>query len=173
MKKVRLLTAILAIGAVLVLVLNSCGNTTGTGTTGGTGTTAAGHPLLSNEQLSDIAPGLGAVMVEFSYRNTLIYYAATGGNWDLAAYQMKELGEAQEVGETTRPGRADALKAWEQAYRDPLSRAIQAKDSAAFMDAWNKEVSGCNSCHVSQGFKYIQWTLPKTTPENLTLTAVP
>ena len=58
--------------------------------------------------LAAIQPGLGTVMIEYANRYSDIYYAAKGGNWPLAAYQLKEMGEIQEVGETTRPGRADA-----------------------------------------------------------------
>jgi len=52
--------------------------------------------------LTNIQPGLGTVMVEYANRYTNMYYAAKGGNWDLAAYQLKETREIQEVGETTR-----------------------------------------------------------------------
>ncbi|MCY0853562.1 hypothetical protein [Cupriavidus sp. D39] len=48
--------------------------------------------------LASIQPGLGTVMHEMAYRLTNIYWAANGGNWGLAQYQLKELLEAQEVG---------------------------------------------------------------------------
>jgi hypothetical protein len=70
--------------------------------------------------LADIQPGLGTIMIEYSGRYTNMYYAAKGGNWDLADYMLKEAREIQEVGETTRPGRASGLKAFEQAYLDPI-----------------------------------------------------
>ncbi len=78
--------------------------------------------------LAAIQPGLGTVMIEYANRYSDIYYAAKGGNWPLAAYQLKEMREIQEVGETTRPGRADALKAFEQSFLDPLEKTIEAKD---------------------------------------------
>src|SRR5262249_49185828 len=62
--------------------------------------------------LAEIQPGMGTVMMEYSTRYTNMYYAAKGGNWDLAGYQMKEALEIQEVGETTRPARAGGLKAF-------------------------------------------------------------
>jgi hypothetical protein len=35
--------------------------------------------------LANIQPGVGTVMMEYSARWTNTYYAAKGGNWDLAA----------------------------------------------------------------------------------------
>ncbi len=66
--------------------------------------------------LADIQPGLGTVMMEYAARFTNTYYAAKGGNWDLALYMFKEMKEIQEVGETTRPARAPLLKASETNY---------------------------------------------------------
>jgi hypothetical protein len=110
--------------------------------------------------LANIQPGLGTVMIEYSNRYTNTYYAAKGGNWGLAAYMLKEALEIQEVGEATRPARADALKAFETAYLEPLDAAIKAKDFQQFDAAFKAGVKGCNGCHASQGFPYIEYSLP-------------
>ncbi|GHA12710.1 hypothetical protein [Oceanisphaera arctica] len=62
------------------------------------------------ETLVSIQPGLGTVMVEYANRYTNIYYAAKGGNWGLAAYQLKEVLEIQEVAEVTRPSEECPLR---------------------------------------------------------------
>jgi hypothetical protein len=111
--------------------------------------------------LADIQPGLGTVMIEYGARYTNLYYAAKGGNWDLAAYQLKEAREIQEVGETTRPARAEGLKAFEKAYLDPIELAIKAKNFQRFNETFKKGVQGCNGCHAAQGFPYIRYELPK------------
>lgn len=120
------------------------------------------------KKLADIQPGLGTVMIEYSTRYTNTYYAAKGGNWDLAAYQLKEALEIQEVGETTRPSRAAALKAFETTYITPISDAITAKDFTAFKTAFKDGIKGCNACHASQtdsatgkNFSFIKYKLPK------------
>ena len=77
-----------------------------------------GSPDEKFKTLAEIQPGLGTVMMEYSTRFTNMYYAAKGGNWDLADYEMKEALEIQEVGETTRPKRAEALKSFEGKYLD-------------------------------------------------------
>lgn len=111
--------------------------------------------------LAEIQPGLGTVMIEYSTRYTNAYYAAKGGNWDLAGYMLKEAGEIQEVGETTRPERAEALKGFEKAYFGPLNEAIKAKDFKKFEVAFKNGIQGCNGCHAGQGFPYIKYQLPK------------
>lgn len=111
--------------------------------------------------LAEIQPGLGTVMIEYANRYTNAYYAAKGGNWDLAGYMLKEAGEIQEVGETTRPERAEALKGFEKAYFGPLNEAVKAKDIKKFEVAFKNGIQGCNGCHAGQGFPYIKYQLPK------------
>lgn len=110
--------------------------------------------------LADIQPGLGTVMIEYSTRFTNLYYAAKGGNWKLAEYQLKEALEIQEVGEATRPKRAKGLKKFEEESLDPLRTAILAKDSSAFETAYNNAVKGCNECHDDEGFGFIVYERP-------------
>ena len=126
----------------------------------------------TDEQLKTLAglqPGLGTVMIEYSNRFTNAYYAAKGGNWDLAGYQIKEALEIQEVGEATRPGRADALKTFEKAFVVSLDDAIKAKDFGKFDAAFSSAVNGCNGCHVDQGFGYIHYVLPDAPPAPLSM----
>lgn len=119
--------------------------------------------------LENIQPGLGTIMMEYAARYTNAYYAAKGGNWGLAAYQIKEAKEAQEVGETTRPKRAEALKAFESSYLAPIEKAIEAKDFKKFDVAFKAGIQGCNGCHASQGFPFIKYELPKAPPAPLSV----
>ncbi len=114
--------------------------------------------------LADLQPGLGTVMIEYSHRFGAMYYAAKGGNWGMADYQQKEMREAQEVGENTRPGRADALKAFESSSLDKLDAAIKAKNWKEFDGAFKQAVAGCNGCHAANGFPFIKYELPKSSP---------
>ncbi len=122
------------------------------------------HGNLTLAQLAEIQPGLGTVMMEYAHRFWSMYYAAKSGNWDLAAYQMKEALEIQEVGETTRPARAPMLKAFESSFLDPLNNTINAKNFSTFQAAYNNTVGGCNGCHAASGFPYINYTLPSSPP---------
>jgi hypothetical protein len=128
-----------------------------------------GSPDAQLKTLAGIQPGLGTVMIEYSNRYSTIYYAAKAGNWPLAAYELKEAKEIQEVGETTRPARADALKAFERSFLDPLGKTIEAKDFGKFEASFNAGVRGCNACHTAQGFSYIKYALPSSAPSPLSL----
>ncbi|HEY3061948.1 MAG TPA: hypothetical protein VGL99_23475 [Chloroflexota bacterium] len=129
---------------------------------------------LSLAQLSAIQPGLGTVMIEYGHRMAALWFAAEAANWDLAQYQLGEMVEIQEVGETTRPARAPALKSFESSFLNPLEEAIKAKDKTRFESAYNSAIQGCNSCHGSQtsadfaqGFKFIKVQVPKDTLESI------
>src|SRR5436190_1041662 len=75
---------------------------------------------LSIDALSAIQPGLGTVMIEYGHRMAAVWFAGEAGNWDFAHYQIIEMVEIQETGETTRPARAPALKSFESSFLDPL-----------------------------------------------------
>lgn len=97
-----------------------------------------------------IQPGLGTVMIEYGTRFDNMWYAADAGNWDMVNYQLKEMREIQETGETTRPARSDALKKFENDHLTQLDAAAKAQDKNAFVDAYDKAITGCNSCHTEQ-----------------------
>jgi hypothetical protein len=126
-----------------------------------------GSPEQQLKALAEIQPGLGTVMIEYSYRFGTMYYAAHGGNWPLASYQLKEMQEIQEVGETTRPARKTALKGFEDGFLVPLNKTIEAKDLKKFDIAFQTTLAGCNGCHAAQGFPFIKYELPKLSPSPL------
>ena len=104
-------------------------------------------------------------MHEMAYRLTNIYWAANGGNWGLAQYQLKELLEAQEVGEITRPQHAPMLKANEQTYLAPLAQAIEKQDINQFNHRLSAAVTGCNTCHAALGYGFIRFKVSKLPKE--------
>jgi hypothetical protein len=112
------------------------------------------------DTLASIQPGLGTVMIEYSNRMGNAYYAAKAKNWGMAAYQLKEAVEIQEVGETTRPARASLLKAFEKKNLKPLARDIVNQDFGAFQNNFKTMVDSCNACHKSSGYGYIAYELP-------------
>jgi len=124
---------------------------------------------FSLDDLSQIQPGLGTVMMEYSRRMALVWMAEQAGNWDMAHYQLIEMREIQETGEITRPPRAPALKSFESSFLDPLDAAITSKDATQFEPAYRAAIQGCNSCHGSQtsadfpqGFGFIKVQVPTT-----------
>jgi hypothetical protein len=110
--------------------------------------------------LAALQPGLGTVMVEYSNRAGNVYYAAQAGNWGLAAYQLNEMTEIQEVAENTRPGRAKALQNFEKAALGPLAKDIVNQDATAFRSDFDKMVAQCNGCHRANGYGFVIYELP-------------
>jgi hypothetical protein len=113
-------------------------------------------------------------MIEYGFRMAALWFAAQAGNWDLAQYQLTEMREIQEVGETTRPARAPSLKSFESSFLDPLEEQIKKKDKTALESAYDSAIQGCNSCHGSQTsanwpqrFRFIKIQVPKDTFESI------
>jgi hypothetical protein len=122
------------------------------------------------KRLSDLQPGLGTVMIEYGMRFTNAYYAAKGGNFELAQYMIKEMKEIQEVGEITRPARADLLKAFESNYLDKLDAAAKAKNWSQYSKLFPQVVNACNQCHAKVKMAYIVYQLPPSPPAPLKMT---
>lgn len=112
------------------------------------------------DTLASIQPGLGTVMIEYSTRVSNMYYAAKAKNWGMAAYQLKEAVEIQEVGETTRPNRVGLLKGFENNSLKPLARDIVNQDFPTLQNDFNTMVTSCNGCHIGTGYGYIAYGLP-------------
>ncbi len=118
-----------------------------------------------------INPGLGTIMIEYSQRMAKLYFAGQAEAWDEAVYQLDEMKEIQEVGEITRPKRADALKTFENKYLNPLENTIKAKNKGDFTVAYTKTVEGCNTCHTTtksdafpNGYGWVKIVVPKASP---------
>jgi len=122
-------------------------------------------------KVAEFAPGLGTVMMEYSHRFYIAYYAAKAGNWDLAKYELHEMLEIQEVAEATRPIHAPALKAFEDTYLNKVEESIKAKGWKKFDTAYREAIVGCNACHGASGHGYIRYKLPTTPPRLLDLSA--
>ena len=114
--------------------------------------------------LWNIQPGLGTIMQQYGYHFGNIWFAAQAGNWSLAAYQLKEQIEIQEVGEITRPDKAKLLKNFERSYLDAVAKAIDVQDKAGFEKAYNAAMAGCNACHVATGHNYVRYVIPEKPP---------
>ena len=110
--------------------------------------------------LAALQPGLGTVMIEYSNRAGNVYYAAQAGNWGLAAYQLNEMTEIQEVAENTRPARAKALQGFEKRALGLLAKDIVNQDATAFRSDFDKMVIQCNGCHRANGYGFIVYKLP-------------
>jgi hypothetical protein len=127
------------------------------------------HGELTLDQMASMQPGLNRLMPEISERYWILYYAAQGGNWTLAHYQLRSVRNLFKIGEQTRPKMASYLAAFDQGHLGAVEHAIEAKDWAAFDQAYQASITGLNKMHAATDHGYIVWKLPAEPPQHLDL----
>lgn len=131
------------------------------------------HTELTLDQIASMQPGLGRLMPAVSQRYHIAYYAARGGNWALARYQLRELGGLLQLGAVTRPRYATQLRAFEHVQLTALLAATDGRDLEAFERAFARATEVANIYHQATGHPEIVWRLPAQPPEHLDLSPQP
>ncbi|MDA0988598.1 MAG: hypothetical protein O2783_05625 [Chloroflexi bacterium] len=129
------------------------------------------HTEITLDQLGEIQPGLARLMAEVSDRYWILYYAAKGGNWKLAALQSSELEKALRIGAVTRPRYTAHLEAFIKGPLTAMNRAIEGLDWDAFESVYNAGIITANAYHREWNHEEIVWQLPDEPPKHLRLTA--
>ena len=129
------------------------------------------HTEINLDQLGEIQPGLARLMVEVSDRYWILFYAAKGGNWKLAALQCSELEKALKIGAITRPKYKANLEAFAQGPLSAINKAIEAREWTAFESAFEAGTTAANAYHRKWGHEEIVWELPDDPPKHLKLSA--
>ncbi|MCG3149642.1 MAG: hypothetical protein PCFJNLEI_03107 [Verrucomicrobiae bacterium] len=127
------------------------------------------HGELTLDQLAELQPGLGTLMRDISDRYWILYYAAQGGNWDLAAYQLRGLRSLYKKGSTTRPKYAGMLADYAKKIFDPLQQHIEAKNFPEFAKVYQAGIDLANVLHGATKHGEIIWKLPPNPPPHLDL----
>ena len=104
-------------------------------------------------------------------RHTKLWLAGNAGNWALAGYEAKELGEGFDdvvaFHPTHEESPVDPKDAIPRIVIQPLmavSQAIEKKDSKAFVQAYDGLTKGCNDCHQATNFGFNVVQRPATNP---------
>jgi len=127
------------------------------------------HGELTLDQLVELQPGLGRLMPDVGRRYWILFYAARGGNWELAHYQWRQLRHLFQIGATTRPKMAIHLEAFTAGAMHALEEAITGRDWDAFEKAYRSGIEIANRFHQVTGHPEIRWRLPDAEPEELDL----
>jgi hypothetical protein len=108
-------------------------------------------------------PGLGEIMALQQMRHLKLWFAGNGSNWELAAYELDELKEGFEDVSKRYPVHENVpllpiIDAIVGRAMPDLSKAIEARDAAKFVVAFDALTAACNACHRSakKGFIVIQ-----------------
>lgn len=128
------------------------------------------HGELTLDQLANLQPGWGGLMPQISERWWICFYAAKGGNWELASYALRKVQSLFKKGVVTRPKYQTMIEAYDEDFLQPVAAAIAAKDFAAFESAYKRATDEANRLHGVTKHPEIVWTLPDAPPKHLKLT---
>jgi hypothetical protein len=110
-------------------------------------------------------PELGEIMSLQQMRHTKLWFAGQAKNWDLAAYEVKELSEGFDAVIKYHPTHEDSPVALSDVIprmvTEPLKElaaSVARKDPKAFTEAYDALTSACNNCHqaTNVGFNRLQ-----------------
>jgi len=117
------------------------------------------------------APGLGEIMTLQQMRHVKLWLAGQAGNWPLAAYEIKELGEGFDDVVKLHPTHEDAPVAPKDAIPrmvtgplHDLQTAIDKKDQPGFERAFDAMTKACNDCHQAMNFGFNVVQRPSANP---------
>jgi hypothetical protein len=135
---------------------NQCPESTTPSAASPASTTAAPDLQKQIDEIRGVLPKFAIPMREVGDRFQNMYYAAKGGNWALAEYMAKYMNGALSPAKITKPAE---YKTWSSFYNgawQSVGFAIYAKDFKAFDKAYMAVVGGCNACHQSMGYGFIE-----------------
>ena len=107
---------------------------------------------------------LSDIMVATQLRHFKLWYAGQVKNWELANYELAQIGASFEDAARLFPNISAAPITTMTQPADEVRSAIEAKDSAKFVRAFDKLTLACNSCHQATGFGFIAIREPRTSP---------
>ena len=115
----------------------------------------------SNATADSYTPGLGEIMTLQQMRHAKLWLAGQASNWDLAAYEIKELGEGFDdvikfhpTHEDSPVAPRDAIPRMVTAPLADLGAAVNKKDTKDFEQAYDALTNACNDCHRATNFAF-------------------
>jgi hypothetical protein len=114
------------------------------------------------EAKSADVPGLGEIMTLQQLRHIKLWFAGHAGNWWLADYEIGELNEGfDDVDKLIGGGTVAKMVG---APLKELQKAVDEKNGAAFVAAYDRLGAGCNSCHHALDHAFISIQRPTSLP---------
>jgi hypothetical protein len=114
-------------------------------------------------------PGLGDLMHALQLRHAKLWFAGSGRNWELAAFEVEEIQEsldrvARWHAASEEVPMAPSIKAYMQTGRYALAQSITRKDATQFVGAFDRFTEGCNACHRAAKHGFIVIRRPTAEP---------
>ena len=132
--------------------------------TGSTAAVAMAQSVFSASPNEQYVPQLGDIMNAAQVRHLKLYLAGRARNWELAAYESRQLRgnlrDAAVLYSGIPVSNVTTLAERLQAIDD----AIAAKNGPRFIQAYGELTNGCNECHQSLGRPFIVMKQPSDQP---------
>jgi hypothetical protein len=109
-------------------------------------------------------PRLDDIMSAVQSRHMKLWFAGKALNWDLAAYELRQLESGLMEAATLYPGIPATNVTTMAKPAQLIADAIEAKDSRRFAKAVSEFTNGCNACHQSIGRGFIVMRVPTESP---------
>ncbi len=116
-------------------------------------------------------PGLGEIMTQIAMRHTKLWFAGTAQNWDLAAYEIKELEEGFEDAGKFHPTLEHVIQRVPillsgnmQKPLAHLDQAVKDRNLVQFAQNFDELTKGCNTCHRAVKFDFNKIKQPSFNP---------
>ena len=119
-------------------------------------------PAIANAQDASSPPKISEIMAQQQMRHIKLWFAGSSGNWPLADYELDALKDGFE--DVNQQFGGDAVEKAVGAPLSALDKAVEAKDRAGFVAAYDKLTAGCNSCHRSLDHPFIVIQRPTSLP---------
>ena len=134
---------------------------------GWSGAFAQNPPAASGGvQVMSFRPGFDDLMTMLGQpRHIKLYYAGREKNWELAAFELRELRASfRRAGQTVPVYRKQdvnkAVEVMAAPHMDRVDKAIAARDSAAFATAYDALTTSCNACHRAMEHAFLVMKVP-------------
>lgn len=131
------------------------------------------HGELTVDEVADLLPGGAEVMEAFGRRYWVMYYAARGGNWELARYEWRESAKLLHALAKTRPKYAADLAEFEAGAYAKVGAALEAGDFQEFDRAYRAGIDSSDTYHAKWKKPFIRFRLPDRPPDVLDLRGSP
>ena len=124
------------------------------------------QPAAGGPQVSEFRPGFDDLMTMLVQpRHIKLYYAGRDKNWELAAFELRELRASfRRAGQAIPMYRKQdvnkSVEAMAAPPMDQVEKAITAKDAAMFATAYGALTRSCNACHSAMEHAFLVMKVP-------------
>ena len=103
-------------------------------------------------------------MLAKQWRHIKLWFAGKQRNWNLAAYELAQIKASLAQAATLYSDIPVSDVLILGSPIQSIDKAIQSKDSAGFVKAFNELTAGCNACHRNMGREFIEIKVSAESP---------